>query len=98
MVGNDAKEECLVLNDGKITWNSSCSGNRRHICYMDEKPSSTPCTNPYYNIQKCVKYFPNAGLLNLEDAKTFCDLNGGKLPEFPPSESTDPDYVKGRKT
>ena len=86
----------MYLHDGKMKWAPSCTDDRRHICQMDSLDSSTGCSPPFYDLQKCIKYFPNAGLLNLEHGQLFCSYNGGKLPEIPNGTPfPDSDFEKG---
>ena len=103
-LGKNAKRQCLILKSGAIKWadktadnnNDECTDWRRHICYKAEDQGA-PCKPPYYNLDKCVRFFPEAGLLNIEDTKFFCSLNGGDLPEVAAVSTADPDYLAGMK-
>ena len=86
----------MIIKDGYISWADTCTKDRRHACFMDL--SGAGCEDPYYNIQKCVKYFPEAGLLTQKEAKFFCDINGGKLPEVEAWDPDDPDFLDGMLT
>ena len=100
ILGRNAKRHCLILKSGAIKWaqkdtdnnNDECADSRRHICYKAEDQGA-PCKPPYYNLEKCVRFFPEAGLLNIEDTKLFCSLNGGELPELASDPTADPDYL-----
>ena len=100
--GNDGKRQCLKFESGAIKFvprsdfpllNDECKGDRRHICYKAEE-AGPPCKEPFYNLDKCVRYFPAGGLLAIEDAKFFCELNGGELPELAKDPTDDPDYLQ----
>ena len=104
--GKDAKTQCLKFESNSIKWakksdfpseNDECKGERRHICYKAEE-AGPPCKPPFYNLDKCVRYFPAGGLLAIEDAKFFCELNGGELPELAKvstdGTTDDPDYLQ----
>ena len=71
-----------------------CKGDRRHICYKEEDQGA-PCKPPFYNLEKCVRFFPEGGLLNIEDTRFFCSLNGGELPEIAANPETDVGYLTG---
>ena len=85
----------MILNDAYIRFEASCSGDRRHICYMEPAPDSSTCGPPFYELQKCVKFFPEAGLVSFENAKLFCDVHGGKLAEVPQDVTTGSTYIAG---
>lgn len=65
---------------------------------MDLEADSSPCSPAFYQLQKCVKYFPQAGLVSFENATRFCDINGGKLAEVPKNVKNveaDSAYISG---
>ena len=85
----------MILNNGQFQWEASCSGDRRHICVMEPAPDA-PCGPPFYELEKCVKYFPEAGFLSWSAAKAFCDVHGGKLAEEAQSPTVDLTYINGK--
>ena len=85
-----------------MAWDNSCTADRRHLCMINQAAESSSCSSPFYALQLCVKYFPEAGLLNKADAAFHCSVHGGKLAEIAdaynhknPDRDTQ-DYVDGK--
>lgn len=93
LTGFNSKKECLMVKDGSIQWADTCDKDRRHACFMDLRGGA--CEDPYYNLDKCVKFFPEAGLLTQEDAEFYCAINGGVLPEVARVDASDEGFLDG---
>ena len=94
--GNKQKQECLAVQGtefANFVFDANCAEQRRHFCMMEPKSVGT-CDALYHNLAKCVKYFPDAGLLDKVHADAFCQFNRGSPPKVS-YHSSDPAFDSG---